>query len=1047
MRVAEKENQSRHCADARNREENLMRCRCTVLRACAAMLNGRRLGAAFATLAIAFLAFLPVATSVAYAQETTPIVYPTVTTDKFDYQPAEVVQISGSGFFAGETVTLQVLHMDATPPGGEGHDSWSVTADSSGAITAQWFVEPDDSLGSWFVLTAVGEDPIRTANTVFTDGVNPVSLPQAACPTNLNSCTANDVTTTVKAVQILKVCVGGGHAGNTCTSNADCSASEGGNGVCQSDSCNSLTDTIDLRITTQYASTANQRYDLGLFVSGDGGSVQEPSTANLCYGAAAQAGQGNNLAYPDADTDLFLSLDPAGHSDTPNTPDTCGDLDATAGPVDWTTDVKVACNIAGGNLVIPSCRVWEQNANHKESCQTLQQAGTGSKCDCTPLTVTADLNPCAVTTCNDNDLCTNDSCNVINKVCQNGTNNGTACTTDEQCTGGGNCGGGEAQCVYTPGNSGTVCRASAGVCDVADTCDGVNAGCTDNKQPATTICRAAAGACDVAESCTGSSNDCPANLVAPATTICRASAGACDVAESCTGSSAVCPADAFKPSTTECRASGGVCDLAESCTGSGADCPADAKKPATTECRASAGVCDVAESCTGSSNDCPTDVFKPATTECRAAGGVCDVAESCTGSSAACPADVKKPATTECRASAGVCDVAESCTGSSNDCPADVFKPKTTECRGVAGACDVAESCPGDSAACPADVKRECALVTDSALCLFDRGDQCGANTKQFNLNFSPAVDVWPGYKVNSTNPGQFYFNGFAPGPGTVKITVPWPYVSQGAQPVHVYDGTTVTVTNCVNLNTPALVACPATISANDWATGVPRSGDCSDGLSTWSVACESVPPSTLPNKGSYTCEVTINFTKPSSGLAYINMHLDYGLKGQSVDMNPIDGTADRYDAGANLTIGGYDALQDNTTQNGPVAIDNCTAYPFVQQNGGTFSDTVYNWNVFKKIAGVFGREHTSSDGNGVANAPVSLYRSSTKTIVASGKTDEDGYYLLPYKHTGKAENYTVTIGTGATAVSKVVQLKANGWAEASYDATTRVWFTQVVGQ
>ena len=38
----------------------------------------------------------------------------------------------------------------------------------------------------------------------------------------------------------------------------------------------------------------------------------------------------------------------------------------------------------------------------------------------------------------------------------------------------------------------------------------------------------------------------------------------------------------------------------------------------------------------------------------------------------------------------------------------------------------------------------------------------------------------------------------------------------------------------------------------------------------------------------------------PASGLAYVNMHLDYGLKGQTANMNPIDGASDRYDAGVN---------------------------------------------------------------------------------------------------------------------------------------------------
>ena len=63
-------------------------------------------------------------------------------------------------------------------------------------------------------------------------------------------------------------------------------------------------------------------------------------------------------------------------------------------------------------------------------------------------------------------------------------------------------------------------------------------------------------------------------------------------------------------------------------------------------------------------------------------------------------------------------------------------------------------------------------------------------------------------------------------------------------------------------------------------------------------------------------------------------------------------------------------------------------------------------------------------------------------TVVATGVTDKDGFYALIYKHTGKAANYTVKLGN----VSKVVTLKANGWAEVDYDVTTGIWFVDVSG-
>ncbi len=66
----------------------------------------------------------------------------------------------------------------------------------------------------------------------------------------------------------------------------------------------------------------------------------------------------------------------------------------------------------------------------------------------------------------------------------------------------------------------------------------------------------------------------------PAGTMCRASAGDCDVVERCDGTSAACPSDGFASSSTVCRAAVGACDATELCTGSSAACPTDLPAPA-----------------------------------------------------------------------------------------------------------------------------------------------------------------------------------------------------------------------------------------------------------------------------------------------------------------------------------------------------------------------------------------------------------------------------------------------------------------------------------
>src|SRR5204862_72205 len=98
----------------------------------------------------------------------------------------------------------------------------------------------------------------------------------------------------------------------------------------------------------------------------------------------------------------------------------------------------------------------------------------------------------------------------------------------------------------------------------------------------------------------------------PATTVCRASAGQCDVAESCSGSSGACPADGFAPATTSCTgtSNGGACDGTDSCDGTG-HCN-DGYHPATTTSRASAGPGDGSAAngtvCTSDGSTCTNDV-------------------------------------------------------------------------------------------------------------------------------------------------------------------------------------------------------------------------------------------------------------------------------------------------------------------------------------------------------------------------------------------------------------------------------------------------------
>jgi hypothetical protein len=105
---------------------------------------------------------------------------PFVTTDLRDYALGSTAIITASSFAAGSTVTLEVDHavgagadsvwgtsddvLDTDT--GEGHEPRSVTDGAAGdldgqvngSVTTSWYVNPDDSAGATFLLTAASAD-------------------------------------------------------------------------------------------------------------------------------------------------------------------------------------------------------------------------------------------------------------------------------------------------------------------------------------------------------------------------------------------------------------------------------------------------------------------------------------------------------------------------------------------------------------------------------------------------------------------------------------------------------------------------------------------------------------------------------------------------------------------------------------------------------------------------------------------------------------------------------------------------------------------------
>ena len=268
--------------------------------------------------------------------------------------------------------------------------------------------------------------------------------------------------------------------------------------------------------------------------------------------------------------------------------------------------------------------------------------------------------------------------------------------------------------------------------------------------------------------------------------------------------------------------------------------------------------------------------------------------------------------------------------------------------------------------------------------CSFDKDSAAG---RQFNLLFTSDPQNVPNYKVTATNPGQFFYQIFYTGsPGTdvnFNVTLPYPFVTKGANPVHGYDGAEIDENDCY---VPG--------------TGIPVTGA--------TVLLSEYGNTDNPGDEGFgdTETRTIIVTVPSTGVVYLEMHLDYGLKG-----------AGGY-AKSNVCGTGNDA-------NNAVDVCHLASYTFSVDTGLVdHSDAIQSQNIFKKSPGVAGLT-LNSISDPLANLTVEIYDGSNKKLGAV-KTDADGWYQWTYKYTGKAATFTVKVP--AYGLSQKVTLKSNGF-------------------
>jgi large repetitive protein len=271
-------------------------------------------------------------------------------------------------------------------------------------------------------------------------------------------------------------------------------------------------------------------------------------------------------------------------------------------------------------------------------------------------------------------------------------------------------------------------------------------------------------------------------------------------------------------------------------------------------------------------------------------------------------------------------------------------------------------------------------LVTNSQLCTVPNN--------QWRLVFTPDVNQSNGYKLNASNPGQTFYNIFYSGAGNedITITLPYPYVTQGATPIHVYSNVSVSTSGGITCLTPS----GELANENDQIT-----------LANYT-----------PQAMGSTTTVTIHVPALSGGFAYINIHLDYGLKG----------TTGYLKGGPS----GNDAVDKTNTS--IVRVPDLQTYAFSDTAGGSY--TVSTTNVFKKNPGIGGKGNKTLTRDPVATNTKVVITDANKKTVATLYTDEDGWYMWSYKYTGKATTFNITM----SGITKSITLKSNAYVEVDFD-------------
>jgi hypothetical protein len=242
-----------------------------------------------------------------------------------------------------------------------------------------------------------------------------------------------------------------------------------------------------------------------------------------------------------------------------------------------------------------------------------------------------------------------------------------------------------------------------------------------------------------------------------------------------------------------------------------------------------------------------------------------------------------------------------------------------------------------------------------------------------------------------------------------LQIQVPYPFVTNGAVPIHAYSTFDIASNGMGGFCTQP--GTDVTSTFNISTAGGNRSS---------SGAPVILKSDYSPQQFGTNTTVTVAGQIPSSGWTYVTIHLEYGLRG-SEPWYKAGETA----CSANVSSPPCPASASNTS------IPEPRTYTFsysgtVDSGSVGHTQTTQSINEFKKPAGFMGFVTSASTGDPVKSVKVQIY-SPTNALLGTVYTDEDGYYLYPYKHKSASATYTVKLPDKAKQQS--VTVKANGYA------------------